>query len=43
LTSFLKTDKTETEKTLSELSIDTMLRPDKLTLETYKKIAEAVF
>jgi 16S rRNA A1518/A1519 N6-dimethyltransferase RsmA/KsgA/DIM1 with predicted DNA glycosylase/AP lyase activity len=43
LTSFLKTDKKETEKILSGLNIDVMLRPDKLTLETYKKIAEAVF
>lgn len=43
LTSFLKTNKNETEKILSELSIDAMLRPDKLTLETYKKIAETIF
>ena len=43
LTSFIKKDKYEAEKILSGLGIDIMLRPDKLTLETYLKICKANF
>lgn len=40
LSTFLKLDKIETAKILNDTNIDTMLRPDRLTLEQYKMLAE---
>lgn len=42
LSSFLKTDKTQVAKILTDNNIDLMLRPDKLTLEQYKILAEKI-
>ena len=40
LSTFLKMDKTQTAKILTDNNIDVMLRPDKLTLEQYKILAQ---
>ena len=40
LSTFLKLDKTETAKILADSNIDVMLRPDKLTLDQYRTLAE---
>ena len=42
LSTFLKQDKIQTAKILTENNIDVMLRPDKLTLEQYKILAEKI-
>ena len=40
LSTFLRLDKTQTAKILTDNNIDVMLRPDKLTLDQYKSLAE---
>ena len=42
LSTFLKLDKVQTTKILIDNNIDAMLRPDKLTLEQYKLLAEKI-
>ena len=42
LSTFLKLDKTQTAKILTDNNIDVMLRPDKLTLDQYKSLAEEI-
>lgn len=42
LSSFLKSDKIKTTEILNSVNIDVMLRPDKITLEQYKLLAEKI-
>ena len=42
LSTFLKSDKTQTTEILNSVNIDVMLRPDKLTLEQYKILATKI-
>ena len=42
LSAFLKSDKSQTSKILTDNNIDVMLRPDKLTLEQYKILATKI-
>ena len=39
---FLKADKTQTAKILTDNNIDAMLRPDKLTLDQYKTLSTKI-